>query len=726
MVSKAQLRILAWLSKQPDSLEKSWDVSREISLPGIAEGIGVVRSALNIPLTKLEQDGLISKRMAHVIGGGNRRRQVYHITGSGRAQISESEVQSPERDRLYKIYGNPPNASEIFGRRYETVQCQEILLKNSLLVTGMPGIGKSAFVLNLCQELASKFQIRWATAEYFSDYHSIASSWYPENPVPKDLDAICHMIESYKVILVIDDVNLVSERHIENVRELVDKLTKIEDIRIILLSRERSDSFGHFENFKLDALDLESCCNMLGEHLSLTEREGVVSSLGNHPLALKLYRPEYEIPESSKDVIEYVENVVLRALSDDQKHVVSRLSLEPKMMNVENSIAVNDIDLLDEQNLLRWNNTNLFELQHLVRNVTRNNLAPDERKDSHRFLAEHWQLQDTDGAFESYLYHLSQSNLTEFIIQLSTEINSLNNRDTAAIATIVADCLNENETNSELIYLETKIAALRFEPSIIRKNLPSLTNDRLMEMEFCLAQIEGKVAEYESELGELLKQKSPLEGARILMSLASQVLEDRLPSAPITEESRNKVEHYLKQIRLKDIEHGRQSITVAMSILKHSIAVADFDFALAEDIIQSLIGVGSIDDTIILNLRTKEVIAKYLSQLMTIEEVGELVDANCHKMANTFMSDSLKLRYIELLLEDNIEGAKMRFAQLTKPEEFSRTNTSIRYSARWWLLHSKIHQNTAKSSLQEALVRYREAGCVKASAKLEKLFHAQF
>ena len=185
MVSKAQLRILAWLSKQPDSLEKSWDVSREISLPGIAEGIGVVRSALNVPLTKLEQDGLITKRMAHVIGGGNRRRQVYHITGSGRAQISESEMQLPKQERPYKIYGNPPNASEIFGRKDETVRCLEILLKNSLMVTGMPGIGKSAFVLNLCQELAGKFQIRWATAEYFSDYHSIASSWYPEKPCSK-------------------------------------------------------------------------------------------------------------------------------------------------------------------------------------------------------------------------------------------------------------------------------------------------------------------------------------------------------------------------------------------------------------------------------------------------------------------------------------------------------------------------------------------------------------
>ena len=56
MVSKAQLRILTWLSKHPDNVKNSWDVSRELSLPGIAEGLGVVRSALNVPLTKLEQE----------------------------------------------------------------------------------------------------------------------------------------------------------------------------------------------------------------------------------------------------------------------------------------------------------------------------------------------------------------------------------------------------------------------------------------------------------------------------------------------------------------------------------------------------------------------------------------------------------------------------------------------------------------------------------------------
>ena len=89
MLTQPQLRILKWLSEYPSSMEKSWDVSRDLSLPGIAEGIGVVRSSLNIPLTKIEEHGFVQKRMAHVIGGGSRRRQVYHISNSGRDYLSQ-------------------------------------------------------------------------------------------------------------------------------------------------------------------------------------------------------------------------------------------------------------------------------------------------------------------------------------------------------------------------------------------------------------------------------------------------------------------------------------------------------------------------------------------------------------------------------------------------------------------------------------------------------------
>ena len=55
MVSSSQKRILTWLSQFSPDIENSWDATRDIALPGIADGLGVVRSALNLPLKKLEQ-----------------------------------------------------------------------------------------------------------------------------------------------------------------------------------------------------------------------------------------------------------------------------------------------------------------------------------------------------------------------------------------------------------------------------------------------------------------------------------------------------------------------------------------------------------------------------------------------------------------------------------------------------------------------------------------------
>ena len=53
MVTSQEARILARLAIFPPSLETSWDVPREICLPGLAEYLGVVRSALHEPLKQL-------------------------------------------------------------------------------------------------------------------------------------------------------------------------------------------------------------------------------------------------------------------------------------------------------------------------------------------------------------------------------------------------------------------------------------------------------------------------------------------------------------------------------------------------------------------------------------------------------------------------------------------------------------------------------------------------
>ena len=725
MVSKAQLRILAWLNKHPESLETSWDVTREVSLPGIAEGLGVVRSALNLPLSKLERSELIFKRMAHVVGGGSRRRQIYHITPKGRAHLEENDVDFSKHRTTFEIVGNPPTIDEIFGRKKEREKCLEILNEKSLLVSGMPGIGKSAFVLSLCQELAQKNTVRWAVADQFSDYSTITSSWYLDELFPSDIDSICLKLQNSEDILVIDDINLVSQRHIDSLQELVGKLCDISKVRLILISRESSGSFQDLSNFKLDALDLTSCCAMLGEHTDKSNRENIAKSLGNHPLALKLYQPEYNVPESSSNVIEYVENVVLNGLSKQQKVMISNLSLEPVMIEAKNSIIAEEIDFFDEQNLVRWDGDRFFELQYLIRNVSRSNMSEDERKAIHETLAAHWLIQESKGAKENYFYHLSRSNTSNFISQLSEQIYRLEDFDTAALATVVSDSIYHNGPEKNLVYIESKIAQQRFEPAIIRKNLDHLNGDELLEMQFVLAQIEGRTEDCEQMLDDVLQNKTPLEKARTLILVASQTLEDRLPSSPVSKKVEQKIENYLKQIELKEIGQERQSIIVAISLIKHSIAIANNNFATGLEIIESLSNIGSIDDSIIIHLQTKEAIAEYVLGTKTLEQVTNFVEANCQQIDNLLMAESLKLRFVEVLLADNIEAAKTRFNQLTKPDNFTRSNTSIRYSARWWLVHSKIFSSSSKSSLRESLMKFREAGCGNVAAELESKFHTQ-
>ena len=90
MLTGPQGRILTRLSSFPSSLELAWDVPRAICLPGLSEHLGVVRSALHSPLKELVSKGLITERKAHVVGGGNRKRSVYHITDFGREEYKAS------------------------------------------------------------------------------------------------------------------------------------------------------------------------------------------------------------------------------------------------------------------------------------------------------------------------------------------------------------------------------------------------------------------------------------------------------------------------------------------------------------------------------------------------------------------------------------------------------------------------------------------------------------
>ena len=129
-LSGPQERILRWLGGFSPAMEKAWDVTRHLSLPGISEALGVVRSALNAPLSALESSGLVYKRKAHVIGGGSRRRHVYHLTDQGREKLdSLGDAKVSKKTSRGNSFGALPVLGEVHGRHHLAAEVSESILQ---------------------------------------------------------------------------------------------------------------------------------------------------------------------------------------------------------------------------------------------------------------------------------------------------------------------------------------------------------------------------------------------------------------------------------------------------------------------------------------------------------------------------------------------------------------------------------------------------------------------
>lgn len=723
MLTQPQLRILKWLNEYPSSMEKSWDVSRDLSLPGIAEGIGVVRSALNIPLTKIEEHGFVVKRMAHVIGGGSRRRQVYHISNSGRDYLSQLLVSDITPKKPKEVFGNPPKQVEIYGRKTEFSQCLDILTHKSLVITGMPGIGKSVFVRGLAAYYASKKPVRWASATEFTDYLDICSTWNFMTMIPQDIESISLHFTTLEEVLIIDDFHLIDTRHQSKIQELVKGISKHSKMKLILISRDNLDADFGFEQLKMDSLDLASCCEMLGEDIELSKREDISEKLGRHPLALKLYDSNFESPESSIDIIDYVNKVVLKNIDAGGKKLLNHMSLEPNPVKSEYSIIESQIEKFDMQSLLKWYNDSHIELQHLVRNVTRSNLSKDETRQIHSHLSKHWKNISVDGNLINYFYHLSKSAPDIFVEQISDSLDQVLEINSAALAVMVEDLIEQDSKNESLRYVACKIAAKRYEAEHLKRSVEYLSGNKRLEMDFILANLEGRLEQCEDIAEQLIANQSSFEANKLLISLATQILEDRLPNQKLEGNLIRKVNSYLKRLDFSNLAN-RNVILVAVSIIKFTLALDENKLSDAVNILDSMESIQHNQDPIYLTMQSKLKIYEYDNGIIDFKSVVETVQSNCAIIDNTLMAESLKLKLIESIIESNLDEASKMFHRLTKPNSLPRSSPALRYCARWWLVKSQISKNSDKSSLKESITRYRESGCHNAAKELESKLHS--
>ena len=233
MRSTGEVKILRWLGQFTATLESAWDVTREISLPGMAEALGVVRSSLNIPLKSLQKDEFIVMRTAHVIGGGSRRRSVFHLTISGRELLQQliddglaesplKKVQKPQK--AGQIIGSAPSLKPLFGRdELLTTITEELSNSGSLVISGLPGIGKTSLVRTALDEMALKgFDIHWASSGEFTDIGNLLTQWEisVDGVEVSDLDAVISLLNNKKRILFIDDIHMIHPRHIDAIKKV--------------------------------------------------------------------------------------------------------------------------------------------------------------------------------------------------------------------------------------------------------------------------------------------------------------------------------------------------------------------------------------------------------------------------------------------------------------------------------------------------------------------------
>ncbi|MGB1660234.1 MAG: AAA family ATPase, partial [Candidatus Poseidoniaceae archaeon] len=298
---------------------------RSLSLEGIADGIGVVRSALFQPMSTMEEQGLIRTRQAHVIGGGRRKRKVVHITEVGRNNLRSSidDLPEPRSRTSSKLKGQLPELTHLHGRMPELQLIEEALKRNvPIHLRGMPGIGKSTLARCVLQHLVEKdIEVHWVQLDAYCDVQEAMNRMEVDAPHILDVEGYATYLEQRKVMLVFDDIHSISQRHQSSFSSLFRALEG-HKIPFMLIGRDR-DAFS-IDGVEIDLgpLDPSDAIQLLDPELG-DERTSIVEALGGHPLAILLYDASTPLPEAHLDVRAYVEQVVLGEASTEVHDAMS-------------------------------------------------------------------------------------------------------------------------------------------------------------------------------------------------------------------------------------------------------------------------------------------------------------------------------------------------------------------------------------------------------------------
>ena len=709
MLSETQRRLLLRLADFGVEVESAWDAPRALSLPGLAEHLGLVRSAIHNPLKELESSGLISTRLAHVIGGGPRRRTVVHLTDTGRQRAELlSEEQIPEKSESLAV-GPIPNHIQIQGRDDELESLlTKILAGENVQLTGLPGIGKTSLSRSLAELLMERgFKIRWATCNSDTDAFAIGSMWLGKQS-PRDPVAIASAASGNKTALFLDEVQELHPRHLSSVKSLLSACS--ETSTGVLASIRAPSPFGklsNFEEIRIHGLDTPDAVELLPKSIGNESAKQVAEALGGHPLALHLWSPDEEIPEEGQAVQDFVQRTVLRRLTDEGLGTLDELSLSPLPLSVEELSVADGIAELDDSAVLRWMQS-LVEPHHLIRNVRRATVDEKIARELHTKAAGIWSKREGNRARRIEAHHRLNSGDeldTEWLVESVAKISL---EDSAAAAVLIDDAIQINdEDNLRLTAID--LAFERGEPNIASEHIDSVSESpQKLIRKARLARQQGDLQEAENLLQSAFELLPPAEVVRAKIASLVRAHDDMLPGQQTKVRSSQIEEIDLSRLPNADIA----SASLALDLLRHAVAVESGSVETLANVRSSLVAqMGENHPRLaLIDLRT----------LITSKAEGSLEAAKEYIESEADQID--KIIAIHLALEatspshpdwlvtahNNAIGIELR------PEIPSHR----RLLAQRWYWRGVLEPNMRLSHWREAISRFKSAECPSAASEL--------
>ena len=702
MLPESQARLLRLLARYPAELSESWDVPRELSLPGLSESLGLVRSALHEPIKALEEQGLVQTRNAHVIGGGNRKRSVVHLTAKGRQQASALVTTAGHSMEVETTDG-------LHGRESELNQLESALSEGAVVLTGMPGIGKTALIKTLCPPK------RYVAMDGSMDAQSLVATWLEIDDAPIDLEAQIEMLsESYTI--AVDELQEVHPRHQEGVHALLQGL--IDSNVSVMIGVRAPSPFEHHPRWNgaitLSGLDAEASHKLLGDHVDFETAQDVCEALDGHPLALHLWSPSDALPEASDAVQAFVDETVLSRIGETEREDLDALSAEPRPVN---STHLDDLNLnpLDDAALLRWPN-GLVEVQHLVRNVRR--VAWEEPEAIHLKAIERWRkIDDVDARwFEAYHMLMAGQNPSEFIVEHESSILA----QSAAAAALLDDVLHLLPEAHEMRTMAAKLALDRAEFTVAESYLSSLAEpNHLLLARLHRSQGNISAADKADTMASAVVSKA--EAAQMHLSRMAALIDDRLPDEI---GALGEVEKGLSKTKIGDLEdQQKRSAIVLVAILKHRIAILRNDAKSAAEVRNDLVELAGGEDPLTERLEHLESLILSEPDSPKRLEAESAMRRLVGRTSDILQRVSLGLNLIQSQARTNPHGALTTLENLQSLPLPMDLPAGRRLDALLWYWKGELEPEKRLAYWREAVHRFRRAECPRAARSLTAKLH---